>query len=217
MGCGRYFSTLPAGRCVIETRRVVRSTSMLTGGTGSAAISGAGRETKNLCYPAAHWVHSPEALRLQDRGGERGVTRGQRQHLLQRRLHPRGREHIPDGAIDLIVTDLPMHRRRPAAGTTTGMRRSSSRAIGFPQPGWEFSRRWIMRPNGYSGGGSSTSCQATPTSTTYSALRRTAARINHIMGQRFSVSTPAGVNLLPLCILFYEKPGGKRTFNLESR
>ena len=133
-------------------------------------------------------------------------------------------EHIPDGAIDLIVTDPPYgidgdrlhrHYNRDEAFVVEGY-------VEVPAAGYgEFSRRWILEAERILRPGGSIYIVSGYTNLYHilHALRQTELReVNHIIWKyNFGVYTSRKYVSSHYHILFYEKPGGKRTFNLESR
>lgn len=135
------------------------------------------------------------------------------------------RAHLPDGSVDLIVTDPPYgiagdtlhkHYNRNEAFVIDGYIEVPAAEYG------EFSRRWIteaariLRPNGaiYIVSG------YTHLYHVLAALRTTElVEVNHIIWKyNFGVFTRAKYVSSHYHILYYEKPGpGKRTFNLTCR
>ena len=134
------------------------------------------------------------------------------------------REHIPDGTIDLIVTDPPYgidgdrlhrHYNRDEAFVVEGY-------VEVPAAGYgEFSRQWIREAERILRPGGSIYIVSGYTNLYHilHALRQTELReVNHIIWKyNFGVYTSRKYVSSHYHILFYEKPGGKRTFNLESR
>ncbi|PKL56347.1 MAG: site-specific DNA-methyltransferase [Methanomicrobiales archaeon HGW-Methanomicrobiales-6] len=134
------------------------------------------------------------------------------------------RTHIPDGSVDLIITDPPYgingdrlhhHYNRDERFVVGGYVEVPASDYG------EFSLRWIreaeriLRPGG-------TIYIVSGYTNLYHilyALRETCLReVNHIIWRyNFGVYTSRKYVSSHYHILFYEKPGGERTFNLESR
>lgn len=134
------------------------------------------------------------------------------------------REHLPDNSVDLIITDPPygingdqLHKH---------YNRNEEFVIGgyveIPQQEYaEFSRLWIkeaervLRP----GGSLYIVSGYTNLIDILNALRTTGLKeINHVIWKyNFGVYTHQKYVSSHYHILFYEKPGGKRTFNLECR
>ncbi|MBI3075213.1 MAG: site-specific DNA-methyltransferase [Parcubacteria group bacterium] len=132
--------------------------------------------------------------------------------------------HIADGSIDLIITDPPYgirgdtlhkHYNRKERFVVDGY-------VEIPQEEYaDFSMRWIkeadriLRPGGsiYIVSGYSNLVDI------LNALKKTSLKeINHIVWKyNFGVYTRAKYVSSHYHILFYEKPGGKRTFNTHSR
>ena len=133
-------------------------------------------------------------------------------------------EHIPDNSIDLIITDPPygingdklhQHYNRNEEFVVDGY-------VEIPQARYaDFSLKWIkeaeraLRP----GGSIYIVSGYTNLIDILIALRQTKLKeINHIIWKyNFGVFTRQKYVSSHYHILFYEKPGGKRTFNLESR
>lgn len=133
-------------------------------------------------------------------------------------------EHIPDNSLDLIITDPPygingdklhQHYNRKEEFVVDGY-------VEIPQAEYaEFSMQWIkqaervLRP----GGSIYIVSGYTNLIDILNALRQTNLKeINHIIWKyNFGVFTRQKYVSSHYHILFYEKPGGKRTFNLESR
>ena len=133
-------------------------------------------------------------------------------------------EHIPDNSLDLIITDPPygingdklhQHYNRKEEFVVDGY-------VEIPQAEYaEFSMQWIkqaervLRP----GGSIYIVSGYTNLIDILNALRQTSLKeINHIIWKyNFGVFTRQKYVSSHYHILFYEKPGGKRTFNLESR
>lgn len=133
-------------------------------------------------------------------------------------------EHIPDGSVDLIVTDPPygingdrlhQHYNRDETFVVEGY-------VEVPADGYgEFSRRWIREAERILRPGGSIYIVSGYTNLYHilHALRQTGLReVNHIIWKyNFGVYTSRKYVSSHYHILFYEKPGGRRTFNLESR
>lgn len=134
------------------------------------------------------------------------------------------REHIPDGTIDLIVTDPPYgiqgtllhrHYNRDEAFVVDGYVEVPVEEYG------EFSLQWIKEAERVLRPGGSLYIVSGYTNLYHilSALRLTKLReVNHIVWKyNFGVFTSKKFVSSHYHILFYEKPGGRRTFNLEAR
>jgi len=133
-------------------------------------------------------------------------------------------EHIPDGSVDLIVTDPPygingdrlhQHYNRDETFVVKGY-------VEVPADGYgEFSRRWILEAERILRPGGSIYIVSGYTNLYHilHALRQTGLReVNHIIWKyNFGVYTSRKYVSSHYHILFYEKPGGRRTFNLEAR
>jgi site-specific DNA-methyltransferase (adenine-specific) len=133
-------------------------------------------------------------------------------------------EHIPDDSVDLIITDPPygingdklhQHYNRNEEFVVDGY-------VEIPQARYaDFSLKWIreaerdLRP----GGSIYIVSGYTNLVDILVALRQTSLKeVNHIIWKyNFGVFTRQKYVSSHYHILFYEKPGGKRTFNLESR
>jgi len=133
-------------------------------------------------------------------------------------------EKIPDNSVDLIITDPPYgingdklhkHYNRNEKYVVEGY-------VEIPQSEYaEFSKKWIkeaeriLRP----GGSIYIISGYTNLIDILNALKITSLKeINHIIWKyNFGVFTRQKYISSHYHILFYEKPGGKRTFNLESR
>jgi site-specific DNA-methyltransferase (adenine-specific) len=133
-------------------------------------------------------------------------------------------EHIADNSVDLIITDPPygingdrlhQHYNRNEEFVVRGY-------VEIPRADYaDFSIRWIkeaervLRP----GGSIYIVSGYTNLVDLLNALQRTKLKeINHIIWKyNFGVFTRRKYVSSHYHILFYEKPGGKRTFNLESR
>ena len=133
-------------------------------------------------------------------------------------------EHLPDNSVDLIITDPPYgingdllhrHYNRNEDFVVDGY-------VEIPRSEYaDFSERWIqeaervLRP----GGSIYIISGYTNLIDLLNALKKTNLReINHIIWKyNFGVFTRRKYVSSHYHILFYEKPGGKRTFNLESR
>ncbi|KUK61854.1 MAG: DNA methylase N-4/N-6 domain protein [Methanoculleus marisnigri] len=134
------------------------------------------------------------------------------------------RVYIPDGSIDLIVTDPPygingdrlhQHYNRDETFVVEGY-------VEVPAAGYgEFSRRWIREAERILRPGGSIYIVSGYTNLYHilAALRETGLReVNHIIWKyNFGIYTSRKYVSSHYHILFYEKPGGERTFNLESR
>ena len=133
-------------------------------------------------------------------------------------------EHIPDDSVDLIITDPPYgiygdklhrHYNRKEEFVVEGY-------VEIPQAQYEdFSLKWIREAERVLRPGSSIYIVSGYTNLVdiLVALRQTSLKeINHIIWKyNFGVFTRQKYVSSHYHILFYEKPGGKRTFNLESR
>jgi site-specific DNA-methyltransferase (adenine-specific) len=133
-------------------------------------------------------------------------------------------EHIADNSVDLIITDPPYgingdmlhrHYNRNEDFVVRGY-------VEIPRADYaDFSTRWIkeaeriLRP----GGSIYIVSGYTNLIDLLNALKKTSlTEINHIIWKyNFGVFTRRKYVSSHYHILFYEKPGGKRTFNLESR
>jgi len=133
-------------------------------------------------------------------------------------------KYIPDNSVDLIITDPPygingdklhQHYNRNEEFVVEGY-------VEIPQKEYaDFSEKWIkeaervLRP----GGSIYIVSGYTNLIDILNALRKTCLKeINHIIWKyNFGVFTRQKYVSSHYHILFYEKPGGKRTFNLESR
>ena len=133
-------------------------------------------------------------------------------------------EHIADNSVDLIITDPPygingdrlhQHYNRNEDFVVEGY-------VEIPRADYaDFSNRWIkeaervLRP----GGSIYIISGYTNLIDLLNALKRTSLKeINHIIWKyNFGVFTRRKYVSSHYHILFYEKPGGRRTFNLESR
>ena len=134
------------------------------------------------------------------------------------------RAHIPDDLVDLIVTDPPygingdrlhQHYNRDEAFVVDGYIEVPASDYG------EFSNSWIREAERILRPGGSIYIVSGYTNLYHilDALRGTRLReVNHIIWRyNFGVCTSRKYVSSHYHILFYEKPGGKRTFNLESR
>jgi len=132
--------------------------------------------------------------------------------------------HIPNDSIDLIITDPPygingdrlhQHYNRDERFIIDGYVEVAAADYG------EFSRRWIREAERILRPGGSIYIVSGYTNLYHilHALRETRLReVNHIIWRyNFGVYTSRKYISSHYHILFYEKPGGKRTFNLESR
>lgn len=134
------------------------------------------------------------------------------------------RSHIPDNSVDLIITDPPygingdrlhQHYNRDEAFVVGGY-------VEVPAAGYgEFSRDWIQEAERILRPGGSIYIVSGYTNLYHilHALRGTCLReVNHIIWRyNFGVYTTRKYVSSHYHILFYEKPGGERTFNLEAR
>jgi site-specific DNA-methyltransferase (adenine-specific) len=134
------------------------------------------------------------------------------------------RAHIPDDSVDLIVTDPPygidgdrlhQHYNRDEAFVVDGYIEVPASDYG------EFSNNWIREAERILRPGGSVYIVSGYTNLYHilHALRGTHLReVNHIIWRyNFGVYTTRKYVSSHYHILFYEKPGGERTFNLESR
>ncbi|MBP2146010.1 site-specific DNA-methyltransferase (adenine-specific) [Methanofollis sp. W23] len=134
------------------------------------------------------------------------------------------REVIEDGSVDLIITDPPY-----GIGGDT-LHRHYNRDEGYVVDGYveipeseygEFSLNWIQEAERVLRPGGSIYIVSGYTNLYHilHALRQTSLReVNHIIWKyNFGVYTSRKYVSSHYHILFYEKPGGERTFNLESR
>ncbi|MBA7474545.1 hypothetical protein ES707_09899 [subsurface metagenome] len=134
------------------------------------------------------------------------------------------RAYIPDDSVDLIVTDPPYgingdqlhhHYNRDEAFVVEGYVEVSEAGYG------EFSRSWIQEAERILRPGGSIYIVSGYTNLYHvlHALRQTGLEeVNHIIWRyNFGVYTSRKYVSSHYHILFYEKPGGERTFNLESR
>jgi len=132
--------------------------------------------------------------------------------------------YIPDGSVDLIISDPPYgidgdrlhrHYNRNERFVVDGYVEVPAAEYG------EFSRRWIREAERVLRPGGSIYIVSGYTNLYHilHALRMTGLReVNHIIWKyRFGVFTRRKYISSHYHILFYEKPGGRRTFNLESR
>ena len=132
--------------------------------------------------------------------------------------------HIPDNSVDLIITDPPYgingdtlhkHYNRNEAFVIDGY-------VEIPEPEYgNFSIRWVKEAERVLRPGGSIYIVSGYTNLYHilHALRRTKLKeINHIIWKySFGVFTRRKYISSHYHILFYEKPGGERTFNVESR
>jgi len=132
--------------------------------------------------------------------------------------------YIPDNSIDLIITDPPYgingdmlhkHYNRNEAFVVDGY-------VEIPQEEYgRFSRKWIAEAERVLRPGGSLYIVSGYTNLYHilDALRKTGLKeVNHIIWKYpFGVFTRRKFVSSHYHILFYEKPGGTRTFNLESR
>jgi site-specific DNA-methyltransferase (adenine-specific) len=134
------------------------------------------------------------------------------------------REEIEEGSIDLIITDPPY-----GIGGDT-LHRHYNRDEGYVVDGYveipeseygEFSLDWILEVERVLRPGGSVYIVSGYTNLYHilHALRQTSLReVNHIIWKyNFGVYTSRKYVSSHYHILFYEKPGGERTFNLEAR
>jgi len=134
------------------------------------------------------------------------------------------REHIPDDSVDLIITDPPYgingnalhaHYNRNEEVVIPGYTEVPAGEYG------EFSREWIREAERILRPGGSLYIVSGYTNLYHilHALRETSLReINHIIWKySFGVFTSTKYVSSHYHILYYEKPGRKRTFNTESR
>jgi site-specific DNA-methyltransferase (adenine-specific) len=133
-------------------------------------------------------------------------------------------KYIPDNSVDLIITDPPYGIN----GDT--LHRHYNRKEDFVVEGYveipkeeyrDFSLRWIMQAERVLRPGGSIYIVSGYTNLYHilHALGKTALReVNHLVWKyNFGVFTRRKYVSSHYHILFYEKPGGNRTFNLESR
>ena len=133
-------------------------------------------------------------------------------------------QYIPDNSVDLIITDPPygingdklhQHYNRKEEFVVEGY-------VEIPQEEYaDFSVKWIKQAERVLKPGGSIYIVSGYTNLVdiLNALRQTSLKeINHIIWKyNFGVFTRQKYISSHYHILFYEKPGGKRTFNLESR
>jgi site-specific DNA-methyltransferase (adenine-specific) len=133
-------------------------------------------------------------------------------------------EHIADNSVDLIITDPPYgingdmlhrHYNRNEDFVVDGY-------VEIPRADYaDFSIRWIQEADRVLRPGGSIYIVSGYTNLIdlLNALKRTTLKeVNHIIWKyNFGVFTRRKFVSSHYHILFYEKPGGKRTFNLESR
>jgi len=132
--------------------------------------------------------------------------------------------HIPDNSVDLIITDPPYgingdtlhkHYNRNEAFVIDGY-------VEIPEPEYrDFSIRWVKEAERVLRPGGSIYIVSGYTNLYHilHALRRTGLKeVNHIIWKyNFGVFTRRKYVSSHYHILFYEQPGGERTFNVESR
>lgn len=132
--------------------------------------------------------------------------------------------HIPDNSVDLIITDPPYgikgdtlhrHYNRNEAFVVEGY-------VEIPEPEYgDFSIHWVKEAERVLRPGGSIYIVSGYTNLYHilHALRMTKLKeINHIIWKySFGVFTRCKYISSHYHILFYEKPGGERTFNVESR
>ncbi|MGI5937820.1 site-specific DNA-methyltransferase [Methanoculleus sp. DTU007] len=134
------------------------------------------------------------------------------------------KEHIPDDAIDLIITDPPygingdrlhQHYNRDERFVLDGYIEVPAHRYGEFSLAWIREAERILRP----GGSIYIVSGYTNLYHILHALRKTHLReVNHIIWRyNFGVYTSRKYVSSHYHILYYEKPGGERTFNLESR
>lgn len=134
------------------------------------------------------------------------------------------RKHIPDDSVDLIITDPPygingdrlhQHYNRDERFVVGGYIEVPASEYG------EFSREWVREAGRILRPGGSIYIVSGYTNLYHilHALRETGLReVNHIIWRyNFGVYTSRKYVSSHYHILYYEKPGGERTFNLESR
>ncbi|HWQ67259.1 MAG TPA: site-specific DNA-methyltransferase [Methanospirillum sp.] len=134
------------------------------------------------------------------------------------------RIHLADNSVDLIITDPPYgikgdtlhkHYNRDESHVVDGYVEIPEEQYGDFSEQWIIEAARVLRPGGslYIISGYSNLYHI------LSALRRTPlVEINHIIWKyTFGVWTSRKYISSHYHILFYEKPGGRRTFNLESR
>ncbi|OPY35690.1 MAG: Modification methylase MjaV [Methanoregula sp. PtaU1.Bin051] len=134
------------------------------------------------------------------------------------------RKYLPDGSVDLIVTDPPygingdrLHRhynRNEEFVIGDYVEISKEKYAGFTDH-WIRQAERVLRP----GGSIYIVSGYTNLADILNALRKTSLKeVNHIIWKfRFGVFTKNKYISSHYHILFYEKPGGNRTFNPESR
>lgn len=133
-------------------------------------------------------------------------------------------EYIPDGAVDLIITDPPYgihgdqlhrHYNRDEDFVVEGYVEVPADKYG------EFSLAWVRQAERILKPGGSLYIVSGYTNLYYilAALRETKlVEVNHIIWKyNFGVYTRRKYVSSHYHILYYEKPGGQRTFNLEAR
>ena len=134
------------------------------------------------------------------------------------------REHIPDNSVDLIITDPPygingdqlhQHYNRDEEFVVEGYIEVPASEYGEFSLNWVKETERILRP----GGSIYIVSGYTNLYHILAALRETGLReVNHIIWKyNFGVYTSRKYVSSHYHILFYEKPGGERTFDLESR
>lgn len=137
---------------------------------------------------------------------------------------PGAEEHIPENSVDLIITDPPYGINGDR------LHRHYNRDEGFVVEGYvevpvdeygEFSRAWIRQAERILRPGGSLYIISGYTNLYHilAALRETRlVEVNHIIWHyNFGVYTRRKYVSSHYHILYYEKPGGRRTFNLEAR
>lgn len=133
-------------------------------------------------------------------------------------------EHLPDGSVDLIVTDPPYgiegdrlhrHYNRDERFVVDGYVEIDRRAYNAFSRAWIAQAERVLRPGGqlYIISG------YTNLYDVLDALRATSLyEVNHIVWKyNFGVYTSAKYVSSHYHILYYAKPGGRRTFNLQAR
>jgi site-specific DNA-methyltransferase (adenine-specific) len=133
-------------------------------------------------------------------------------------------EHLADGSVDLIVTDPPYgiggdklhrHYNRDERFVVDGYIEVEAERYNAFSRAWLAQAQRVLRP----GGSLYVVSGYTNLYDILDALRATSLReVNHIIWKyNFGVYTSAKFVSSHYHVLYYEKPGGKRTFNLQSR